>query len=239
MRNQARWTLALIGALVPSCADVWHSEYDDLAKIVGAGLATPDGGGDLGAIADTTMLARGIVPDGFTSDGLVAQGKRWGVTYRYTVMCSDEFAKPLARCDWRTDRALVLASRSGELAMPDFTARLRDQGTWNITSVGSPIAFVSGSVATMSQEVDFLDRTYFVTDTGELKAFVDMARQDMMGGTIARRLEVERYDDDGDWWRSFTIAAEVTILSPGTASLALDVDHLYEVDLATGEVTEP
>ena len=87
----------------------------------------------------------------------------------------------------------------------------------------------------MWQEAEFLDRTYYVSGSGDLKAFVDMARQDMMGGTVAQTLDVERWEDD--WSRTYTVSTEVTILSPQTASIVLDVDHVYEVDLATGDVT--
>jgi hypothetical protein len=77
---------ALTAMVVVGCADhaMWRSEYDDVARITAAQLATPDRGGEVGALADCVTIAQGALPKGFNYDtsGLVT-GTHAGIAERF------------------------------------------------------------------------------------------------------------------------------------------------------------
>jgi len=225
--------LSLLGA----CADraVTRDEYDDVARIVGAHLATPDRGGEVGALADAVTIARGAMPKGFTYDmtGLVT-GHHGGLEYRYFVMCSDAADRP-TMCGPASASALVVASTSGTLAMPDLTTTLRRQTTWHLADLASAMGSAAGTSSLMEQRAELDGHSYAVTDDQEMLLFVDMASHDMMAGGLRANLSV--VIDPGDAWEARPeIVAEVAFAPARTATLLLDGLH-YEVDLTSGGIT--
>src|SRR5689334_18216810 len=81
-------------ALLAACSSddsISDEDYDDVASAL-ASTSRPQGGsrgGELGAMADLGILARGgAVPD-FTLGGNVWLGTRRGLSYRYEVACHD------------------------------------------------------------------------------------------------------------------------------------------------------
>lgn len=224
--RRRRW-FAVLALLVAGCADhaMVRSEYDDVAHIAGAHLATPDRGGEVGALADAITIAQGGLPKGFTFDanGLV-RGEHAGVSYRYFLTPEDATS------------AIVVASWSGRLEMPGFTTSLRRQVSWHLHDVTSAMGSASGTSSLMDQRAVFPDRTYAVTDAQDMLLFVDMASHDMMAGGLRATLAVTT-DPDEAWAATRDVVAEVTFGEGPTARLVLDDDFVYDVDLANGAIT--
>ena len=126
-------------------SDVVESDYDEVARIMGAGLFAPEGGGDLGAVADSAMLARDRMPAGFERSGFIVQGQHGDATYRYGVVCLDAGGLAVASCGPSTDRALVLASWIGPLDTATHRGTLRRGGFWTINDPWHATSMIAGS----------------------------------------------------------------------------------------------
>jgi hypothetical protein len=235
--RRRRW-VGLAAMLVVGCADhaMWRSEYDDVARIAGAQLATPERGGEVGALADSVTIARGDLPKGFNYDtsGLIT-GFHAGVAYRYYVMCT-EGTDRAAMCGPEATHALAIATWEGTLVLPSFTTTIRRQATWRLANLGGAMGTASGSSTLLEAQAVVGDRSYAVTDQQDMLLFVDMASHDMMAGSMRTELVVTT-DPDDDWGHEHDVTADVTFTGPGSALLVLDDDFSYAVDLATGAVT--
>ena len=231
------WRLLAILSLLGACADraFTRDDYDDVARIVGAHLATPDRGGELGALADTVAISRGVMPKGFTYDtsGLIT-GHHGGLEYRYFVTCSDAADRP-TMCGTASASALAVASWSGTLVMPDLTTTLRRQTTWHLADLASSMGSAAGNSSLMDQRAELDGRSYAITDDQDMLLFVDMASHDMMAGSLRANLAVT-IDPGEPWEARRDLTAEVTFAATHTATLVLD-DEVYDVDLGTGAVT--
>ena len=240
-------TTALVATMLgAACADsaVTNREYADLARMVGAGLATPDGGGEVGALTDATTLARGGLPAGFTQIASVVQGSHLGMTYRYIAICMAASGVVLDRCGPSTDHAVVLASWSGMLQLPELGGRMRRDGIWHLTAVGSPMAMVTGTSWLSRQDGSFVDQptvTYRLTDSKDAMMFVDMASGEMVGGGMKIDLVVDRSEvaDHGTQHWSYDVAVDASFAPDQTVALTLDASHDFVVDLATGMLIAP
>jgi hypothetical protein len=209
--------------------------------MVGAGLATPDGGGEMGALTDATTIVRGGMPVGFTRDDIVIRGDHFGVTYRYIATCMEASGAVLDRCGSSTDHAVVLASWDGMLQMSGLGGEIHRDGMWNLTGVRSPMAIATGTSWLLRNDGHFAADpwvTYRVTDSQDLMMFVDMASGGMMGGGMKIALDVDRTADadHGPQHWSHEVAVDATF-ADHTLVLTLDGTHGYVVDLATGTVT--
>lgn len=223
--------LGLCGLAACTTSVVTSSEYDDLAAIVGSGVATPERAGDLGVVQDSLMLARGSLPKGFVIDktGMVF-GTRGDIFYRYRVDCLQPWQ--LAACDPPAQSAVVRASWSGDLAMAAFEGAIERSAVLRLDYLATPMASVTGTTELAAQRATFdTGRTYRVSSASELMLFADMPSQAMMGGAAETALEV---DVSGD---RYTVAAELQVTGGPVATLVLDDEHTYLLDLATGAVT--
>jgi len=230
MKGIGLFATVLVGC---SGSDLTSTQYDDIAAIVGAGIATPDRGGDLGAITDSLTIARGDLPKGFflNNDGSVT-GTRGGIDYRYNVICLDVWGADLSACDPPASTAIVQARWTGQLDMAAFDGPMTRQGVWWLTHLNGPMGQAAGTTTLTAQSATFEDphRTYWVQDDQDLLMFADMASLDMMGGTVTSTIAVTTADAD------YIVAAELTLESPANATLYLD-DRDYTVDLDTGAVS--
>jgi hypothetical protein len=217
------WWLACLGACSSSSDGLSDAEYRDIAAIVGSGISTPARGGDLGTVGDGLLIARGSVPKGFTlgSDGAVT-GERGGLTYRYDVMCLQPMAN-IARCDPPAQSAIVRVQWSGELAMSAFTGPIDRAAIWRLDNLATTMAIASGTSTLAAQQAVFPDRTYTVTASQDVMIFAEMPSKAMVGGAITATVVV-----DGT-----PVHAE---LSLADATLVLDGDHEFAIDLATGDI---
>jgi len=208
-------------------------QYDDVAAIVGSGIATPDRGGDLGAVSDSLLIARGDLPKGFllAGDGSVT-GSRGGIEYRYQVMCISTWDSSFAACDPPASSAVVQARWTGELSMSRFTGPMTRQGVWWLTHLDSPMGVVSGTSTLTAQMATFAEpeRSYWVTDDQDLLMFAEMSSMSMMGGSVSSAIDVRT---EG---ATYLVTAELQLDAGPRATLTLD-DRTYTVDLDTGGVT--
>jgi len=231
----------LLLAMVAACGsdELTPRQYDDVAAVVGASVATPDRGGALGAVTDTLAIARGDLPKNFVlaSDGAVV-GVRGGIEYTYRVMCLStwEIYPGLPACDPPASSAVVQARWSGQLAMGTFDGVMTREGVWRLDYLNSPMGVASGTTnllaqqATFSTDRAFDSRTYWITDDQELQMFAEMSSLTMMAGNVSSNVNVTT--EDGEYY----VTAYLEITSFPTAKLTLD-EYEYTVNLDTGAVT--
>jgi hypothetical protein len=218
----------LLGAVV-ACGDPEPSaiEYDEVAQIVGAMVATPDGGATVGAIADSLVLARGGMPEGFTYGGGMISGSHGALEHRYMmIQCRDRQDQLQPACTTETNLATVVASWSGTLHQPGVDIRSNRQGMWTLSNLAISMPSITGSSQLQSEATFPSGERYEVTaDATEAM----LAPSHTMAGTIQLALDVVR----GPMQQQ--IAANL-VFEGEAAALRLDGAHAYRIDLATGRV---
>lgn len=224
---------------------VTMEEYDDTAQAVGSTTAR-SGGGDLAAISDVMIMARGDLPLGFAlaSDGHI-RGARLGLDYNYALICKDISGTILPTCGETTDRVDVSLSLSGNLITSGLDASLSREGSWTVTGMRSATTTFDGNG---KFDVDATIRsvfrpgvvaTYnFAYDASYDAVLIDSASHQTVGGAASfdasARRTVEGTNHDSDV--SFSVSVDVEFHADHTASLVLDGDHRYSIDLDTGVV---
>jgi hypothetical protein len=233
-------TLAIVGGCASSAPTT--TEYDELAQIVGVSIATRGGGGDVGAVVDSAMLARQQVPRGFQTNAQgVVYGSRWGLEYRYWMICSDASDREIANCGPTTRSALAIGGWHGRMITSGFMGEIHRGGYWTMNDVQKPMAMATGaSWMTIEATLSYLPVTYALSDTRELMMVVDMADpKPQMTGAMRIELTGTRTEEasHGTQVRAIDVVADVTLHADGTASLTLDDAHDFTIDLSTGELT--
>ena len=230
------------GLAAAGCAshEVTSVEYDEIAQIAAASIATPDGGGDAGAFADAAMLARGDMPEGFAIDARtgMATGYHDGLGYVYMVFCKDAAGAPLDRCGPAAATATVIGAWHGTLAMGELGGTVQRDGTWTMTGLAHRPAKISGG-SHLVFDVDLTTGVHYHAELAEsLAALLDMDAASPMGGTVTTQIVADRSPVRAVMQNSsFTVDAEATFLSGRQAFLVLDQVHGYRIDLVTGAVT--
>lgn len=143
-------TVAVV-VLVGACAQntVNDVDYTRIAERVGGTIATPDAGGETGALADALAIACGRLPRGFVEraisgdDGEVI-GYHDGLRYTYLVRCEDARAARMA-CSPQTFRAVALVEWQGRVA------------AWTLEHLQGPVASATGDGA-LGHEAFLLDK---------------------------------------------------------------------------------
>jgi hypothetical protein len=221
-----------LGALlIAGCGDPVpdHTEYHDVARIVGATIATAHGGATMGAVNDSVLLAFGGMPWGFTSEGGTISGDHGALAHRYImVICRDLHNQVLKPCTQMTNTATMVASWSGSIAGPGLELQSSRQGMWTLanlqtwmpTIIGSSNLQTEGTVGGRRYELVAAESETMVTPTA------------MMGGSMHLDVEVTEPIQ-------LEIAADVVFDNlVRSASLLLDGEYAYRVDLATGAIEE-
>ncbi len=213
------------------------AEYDEIAQIVGASIATPEQGGLVGAFADTAMLARGGMPAGLTDASGIITGDRYGVTYRYMIWCRDAAGAMLDACGDTAATANVVADGAGTLHMAGFDATVDRRGTWNLMDVASASSALAGGDS-LTLDAAFPGSTYHVTTNEDLQLVLAMGSGAVASGTVAATLAVSHTSQDmhGSASWTFTVRSRVVFDAKG-ATLVLDDARGYLIDLATGAVS--
>lgn len=221
-------TLAACGSEAPSI------DYDPVAAIVGATIATTDGGGTVGAIQDSVVLAFGHMPMGFADEDGMMSGEHGLVHHEYKMIeCRDREHRLLERCDITTDTATLISKWSGAVRQPDFDFVSRRQGMWTLSGLqhvmmDSWTPSVDGS-AQIEGDAMFADAHYvvFAYETETMAA-----AGPVMGGTMRLGLDVTRGD------AALHVDAVATFDSAEVATLVLDDMVTYRVDLHSGRVEQ-
>lgn len=239
---------ALLGCGESSSDVPTAAEYDDVAKSLGTFVAGNGESGEIRSIHDACDLAIGVVPFGLSLDasGSIG-GNRFGLEYDYDVSCQDDTGADLALCDDTTDSAKVDVEWSGDLSIPPalMIAITRD-GSWRLTDVSSGTASLSGDShfeADASFVTDTETREYHFDYMGKYEALrIDLEPYRLVGGTIRYAISADRREtgtaaDGGVVTSSFDIDAVLTFDAEGNATLVLDGQRTYDMNVATGSVT--
>jgi hypothetical protein len=220
------------------------ADYDDVAQSLGALVATPSGGGEVGSFFEAESLARGVTPTGLTLDGQGSySGVNGGLTYTYSVSCTDASGNTLPQCGPTTNDAVVSVSWSGTATTSDFSATVSRSGKWTLSGIQSGTATFGGSgsftYSAQFTSVEASANLSFMATASYQNVTFDETSPRVTGGTIDYTVDASASASDGSASDSgsFTIDAVVTFGAEGSASLTLDGSQTYTVS-ATGTVTK-
>lgn len=213
-----RTTAIFAVALAAGCAGSASSsvDYDRLAPIIGRSVATPDAGGEVGALADALMIARGGLPVGFDPGGGVVTGVHDGVRYTYGVFCQDASGATMT-CSPATYRAYAFAQWD--------SPSLHRDGMWQLEHLQGATATAKGA-SSLSHDAD----GFTITDVRQETLGVDLGRYAPVEGTIEADLRVTT---DGE---PVAVRASITFTGGRMALVVLD-GNTYWLDPATGTTT--
>lgn len=220
--------VAALAACGGSEAD--HVDYDTVAQIVGSTVATPEGGGTVGALRDSIALAFGHAPDGFGDHGGMMGGPHGGMDHEYMmVACRDRDGRLLARCDGTTDTATVIVKWSGDVRQPDFDLASTRQGTWTLGG----LQHMSSWLPTVTGNSQVEGDARFAGD-GHYTLSVDETEAMVAPGPPSMHLDVDVTRGDA----ALHVGADVIFDGADLALLALDDMVSYRIDLNTGRVEQ-
>jgi hypothetical protein len=233
-------------AWLSGCVAAGDSDLDDIAVAVGALVGNEDGG-EVGSMGDCEEIAAGEVPAGLTASGDGSfEGPRGGLTYAYTVTCEDESGSPLGACDATTDTARYTVAWSGEIDLPriGYWASVSRTGSWTLTGIQSAATTLGGS-GSFEMESEFeaiyrpVTRNFALQYDAEYDEVVIGPLGVVQSGEITYEVHAQRRREGryGTTERELDVQVVVTFLGAGAATLVVDADRAYDLDLDTGEVT--
>jgi hypothetical protein len=220
-------------------------DYDDTAQAVASVTVAGSGGGDVASMSDSATIALGVLPIGFSLDGSgEISGNRFGVEYSYAITCEDAAGNDLDVCTSLTDRAAVDVAWSGNLDLPNFTSSVSREGSWSIAGLQSDTAVFGGeSEFSYDATIRSIFRPSSASFTFDAHAeydgvAIDTATHDAIAGSasfdLSARKVVTGTENDVD--KSFEVHADVEFHADRTATLLLDGEHRYTLNVATGAV---
>jgi hypothetical protein len=222
------------------------SDYDDVAQSTAAIVATPGGGGEIGSMSDSATLALGTTPADVTLSASGSySGVHSGVTYSFTLTCTDAAGLTLPHCGPTTNDAQASVSWSGDLSVPDYTATVNRSGSWTLSGVQTGTATFSGSGnLTFASQFASAFRDEQASTNLSYSATYDALTYNetthlVTGGSVSYTINgaASASSTSGAAGGSFTIDAVLTFASNGTATLTLDGSHTYAIS-ASGTVTK-
>jgi len=231
---------ALLGACTNNDKDdsITTDEYDQVAQSVGSSTATGNGGGDVGAMSDTAVIATGGLPLGFTVSGSGSiTGVHAGLDYSYSLTCKDANGTTLAVCTALTDSAQASLSWNGSLALPNISATVQRDGNWSVTGLQSDTATFNGDGSFSYDAMIANVGWHFDYDASYDGVVVNNASHVAADGSLSYDITASK-DVNGNTTRSFALHADVDIHADGTATVDLDGVHHYTLNLSTGVVVK-
>lgn len=252
MKTLSLFSASLLSLSLTACAqqpqqgdDLSNEDYDDIAAGVGAMVAMPGGGGEVDsfedAVSTATTESSGSAIEGLGAHEIVV---RAGITYEYRAECFDLDGNELEVCDETTDSASITVSWSGDIDTPRYDASIARSGEWSLSGLQSDTAVIAGNgsfeVDATFQAIyrDIIRSMRFSYDAEYRDVQVDTATKQAIGGSIAYSVRGERSAQNGRNERnvSFSVQAEVTFHADGTATLVIDGEHRYQIDVSSGVV---
>jgi hypothetical protein len=232
------------GSSSTSDHQVTREEYDDVAQHVGSTTVTASGGGEVGSMTDAVKLSIGQMPAGLSLDihGHI-NGNRLGLTYDYAVACSDAQGNKQLQCGDQTDRADVTIAWSGELVIPNLSTMIDRHGAWQLTGLTTGQAHLNGDGNfTFDSDVKSIfhpgESKYHLSYDATYEDVVIDKSNGPLSGSIHYTIAANHSETTGQSQSqaSFDVDAELTFTGNGKATLVLDGDQKYTVDLSTGAV---
>ena len=226
-----------------SSGDITGDEYDDVAQNVGTSTANQSGG-DVTAMGDVMLVASGTLPLGFalSADGSV-NGTFLGITYDFSLKCSDAQGNAMPVCGSDTMLADAKLDWSGDLTLPNFTTTMDRHGEWSLSNLQDDTVKLAGT-GTFSY-----DSTITNPNTTITAAYHFDYDATYMGVAIAKASKLAtagevQYDINasktvaGQAVRTFSLNADITFNADSTATLVLDGMHHYTINLTTSAVVK-
>ena len=200
--------------------------YDEVARTLGAEVATANGGA-LAAIADIATISHGGLPDGFlrTAFGTI-RGAHDGIEYSYVVWCRDGRGKPLT-CGETTASAHAIAGWGGTMQTASGPLTVWHQGVWDLQGLHGGI----GLASTSGWATYGLDASLYVKSEAQL--VVDFGSTKPLAGAMQATIEVL---EPADGSLVVALSGDVIFDRPEQPTIVIDDRH-YWLDIATGEVT--
>ncbi len=231
-------TLTLVACNTPT-----EKDYDDVATATAAVIA--DDGGELEGIEDVVDTARGRPPF-FIRRSLNGAwtGQRGSIDYSYELTCRDAAGEVQDVCDESTESANAVLAWRGEIDTARRYANIERSGDWTLGSLTSSVATFNGrGEFSVDSEFEALARPVMRSfaldyDARYESILIDRTARRPIGGTItyavdAARTESRRFRDID---ASFQVDVVVTFSDDGTATMVLDGDRQYRVNLSNGDV---
>lgn len=249
--------LLSVGVVTAGCSSSNNSkptsdEYDDTAQAIGSTTATSNGGssggGDVASMADSVQLALGVTPAGLSLAGSGSgqfNGSKLGVNYSYTLTCTTGGAT--APCGVTTDSATAQVDWSGNLNTDAVTASVTRDGKWTLSGLQtSTVSFSGDSSFTFDATLKSIFRpgvttTYnFDTSAHYDAIMVDKSSHHVISGSATFDVNAKHMvtGSTNNVDASFSVSADLTFNSDGTASLVLDGTQHYTIHLDTGVVVK-
>lgn len=245
-----------VGMVTAGCSDDSNNtkptaeEYDDTAQAIGSTTATSNGGssggGDVASMSDSVQIALGVTPAGLTlsGDGHF-DGSKLGLDYTYSLTCTT--AGATAPCGATTDSATADVKWSGNLNTDAVTASVTRDGSWTLSGLqSSTVSFSGDSSFTFDATLKSIFRpgvttTYNFDTSAHYDAVkVDKGSHTVIAGSATFDVNAKHMvtGSNNDVDASFSINAQLTFNSDGTASLVLDGTQHYTIHLDTGVVVK-
>ena len=224
----------LLAAGLCSCQNgPTNQEYDEVAAGLGTLIADGDDGGDVGAMAEAVLLARGEVPAGLSRTATGSyEGEHGGLRYEYMLTCVDASGVELTACGPQTDGGRLVLAWDGNLDTPRFTGVVQRTGDWTLTGLSGETAEFNGQ-GTFDVDAEWLFlgamHSYrFQYDAQYTGVTWRMADGVPVAGTARWDVQAEKTRTRGARTaeRSWQIEAIVTF-DNGTATLMLDGSREY------------
>lgn len=221
-------------------------EYDDTAQAIGETLAAEGDRGDVVSMKDAVKLARGIMPFGFfqTSDRHFGC-RRSNLDVSFTIVCKDAAGAVQAKCNSRTDEAAIDVAWSGSVDTRTFDSMVSRLGSWTLTGLQSETATFSGlsafsSSTTLTSVFSNRVSSYELNTAAAYNAIhISTDDRETIDGSASFDVSAHRVVTGGkhDVDRTFEVHTDVIFHPDHTATLILDGEREYLLDLDTGRIT--
>jgi hypothetical protein len=244
-------TAALLGAALGSAAcsrsgdEPSAEDYDDVALSV-ASTSAQDGGGEAANLADSLALAAsGTAPGMQPSGSGVFTGTRGQLTYTYDVTCRDAGGTALPSCTGgAAETADVHVEWQGSIDLPRYKATVQRSADWRLGGLSGATVTLDGT-GSFALQSEFTALYRPVTRTLDLDyaatyqaVQIDRTARKPIGGSIAYEVTAHRTRSGSLRDVDATIEVDAVLsFSPAGATLTLDRQRTYQVDLQTGAVT--
>lgn len=208
-----------------------RTQYDATASAIATATAANGNGGDTKSMKDSVDIALGIPTVGITlsADGHF-QGSVGAFDFSYGIACEDASGASLSVCGPTTDSASVDVSWSGSLTTAALSTSVSRSGHWSISGLQGDTASFSGD-GTFSFDAMIGSLGYsFDADASYDGVLIDTDTDKAVGGSASFDVTASSNND------SFEVHATLTFTASQTASLVLDGDQKYTLDLSTGIV---
>lgn len=232
-----------LGALTAcSSSRATEEDYDDVAASMGA--LSSEGGAEHRAMSDGVILLRGDVPRGLVRSASGAyEGVLGNLAYSFELTCVDRDGDELLVCSESTDSGELTVSYSGELNVGTFSGSVEREGEWQVRDVTGEVARFDGDghyeVLAEWRTLNGTVRSFQLACDAEYDAIAfRTSDRTVVSGEAHFAIEARRMTSRG----ANTTEAEVVIdavlrfYGDGDATLVLDGDHTYSVNVETGAV---